>query len=106
MRCAKIQYRTRTRVTCYGNTTGIPVLVRNPSPFALDNIDLIKKAKKEGEDDDDDDDDDTSPIGTKRAHTVGGRITKGEDFWARVDAFFVNMIKERGRSFVGNRWKE
>ena len=29
-RCAKIQYRTRTRVTRFGNTAGIPVPVRNP----------------------------------------------------------------------------
>jgi hypothetical protein len=30
-RCAKIQYRTRTRVTRFGNTAGIPVPVRNPN---------------------------------------------------------------------------
>ena len=30
MRYAKIQYRTRTRVTCFGNTAGISIPVRNP----------------------------------------------------------------------------
>jgi len=28
--CAKVHYRTRTRVTCFGNTMGIPVPMRNP----------------------------------------------------------------------------
>ena len=30
-RCAKIQYRTRTRVTRFGNTAGFPVPVLNPT---------------------------------------------------------------------------
>ena len=30
-RCAKIQYRTHTRGTRFGNTAGFPVPVRNPS---------------------------------------------------------------------------
>ena len=30
-RCAKIQYRTCTRVTCFGNTMGIPVPMQNPT---------------------------------------------------------------------------
>ena len=29
-RCAKVQHRTRTRGTRFGNTTGKPVPVRNP----------------------------------------------------------------------------
>ena len=28
--CVKIEYRTRTRVTRFGNTTGIPIPMRNP----------------------------------------------------------------------------
>jgi hypothetical protein len=31
LRCAEIHYRTRTRVTCFGNTAGFTVPVRNPS---------------------------------------------------------------------------
>jgi len=74
--------------------------------FALDNIDLIKKAKKE-KDDDDDDDDETPETGSKRARTQGGgRIMKGQDFWARVDAFFVEMINARGRNLTATRWKD
>ena len=31
LRCAKMQHRTRTRVTRFGRTAGLPVPVRNPS---------------------------------------------------------------------------
>ena len=31
LRCAKIQNRTRTRITRFGNTAGLPVPVLNPS---------------------------------------------------------------------------
>ena len=34
-RCAKIQNRTRTRGTRFGNTAGIPVPVLNPNHFTL-----------------------------------------------------------------------
>lgn len=73
--------------------------------FALENIDLIKKApaKTSG---DGDDDLDAPQTGSKRARTQGGRITNGEDFWGKVDAFFVSMIEVRGRNLTGSSWKE
>jgi len=32
-RCAKIQYRTRTRGTRFGNTAGLPVPMLNPKKY-------------------------------------------------------------------------
>jgi len=72
----------------------------------LDNIELIRKAKKEGEDDDGDDEEAPQTGSNKRARTQGGRITKGEDFWGKVDSFFVEMIDAHGLSLVGSHWKE
>jgi hypothetical protein len=41
LRCAKVGYCTRTRTTCFGNTAGIPIPVRNPRDAT--DIDQINK---------------------------------------------------------------
>jgi hypothetical protein len=33
LRCAKIHYHTRTRVTRFGNTVGLPIPVFNPNEY-------------------------------------------------------------------------
>ena len=43
LRCAEIHYRTRTRVTRFGNTAGFTVPVRNPTqqPERGSRVDLV-----------------------------------------------------------------
>ena len=72
----------------------------------MDNIELIRKAKKEGEDDDSDDEEAPKTGSNKCACTQGGRIGKGEDLWGKVNSFFVEMIDAHGLSLVGSHWKE
>ena len=38
-RCAKIHYRTRTHVTCFGNTAGLPAPVLNLTWIKLNKVD-------------------------------------------------------------------
>jgi hypothetical protein len=73
--------------------------------FGLDNIDLIKKPVAPMASGDNGEDSD-SPTGSKRQRTQVGRIPKGEDFWGKVDSFFVEMVAKFGRDLVGTRWRE
>ena len=57
-------------------------------------------------DEDDNGEDSDSPTGSKRQRTQVGRIPKGEDFWGKVDSFFVEMVAKFGRDLVGTRWRE
>ena len=70
--------------------------------FALDNIELLRKSN----DKEDGNENDTVETGSKCPRTQGGRIMKGHDFWARVDAFFVDMINARGHNLTSSHWKE
>ena len=54
--------------------------------------------------DDDGEDSDSPP--TKHAHTQGGRIVKGEDFWGKVDTYFAVMVHKHGRVLTGLEWWE
>jgi hypothetical protein len=73
--------------------------------FALQNIELIRKASPFTADNNGDDSDTAEP-GSKRQHTQVGRIPKGEDFWGRMDKWFVQMIAQYGRTLSGPHWKE
>lgn len=59
----------------------------------------------------DDADDDSTPSSSppqkrKRVNKQGGgRIPKGKDFWSKVDVYFKEEIKKRGRNFKDARWK-
>jgi hypothetical protein len=70
----------------------------------LNNVELIKKPSPKNSSDDGDESD-SAQTGSKRPRTQVGRIAKGEDFWGRVDAFFVEKIAQMGRSLTGPRWK-
>jgi hypothetical protein len=73
----------------------------------LDNIDLIKKpAVNIGDNDGDDSDAPQARTGAKRVRTLGSRIAKGEDFWSKVDAYFVTMTGLHGRDLSAPGWKE
>lgn len=58
----------------------------------------------------DDDDDDAQGPPRKRSRKSkshgGGRIPAGEDFWGKVDEYFRNEIKERGKNLTGPKWKQ
>lgn len=50
----------------------------------------------------------TAQAGQKRKRTMarkGGRIANGEDFWARVDAWFSDEIAKRDKELSGPLWK-
>ncbi|KAF7975988.1 hypothetical protein HWV62_8146 [Athelia sp. TMB] len=74
--------------------------------FGLDNVTLIELVAPANDDDDDSEliPDDSAATGSKRKQ--GGRIPKGEDFWARVDAYFASHIESKGSNLLDMRWKE
>jgi hypothetical protein len=88
---------------CLANN--VPTNCRPQRHFALRNIELIKKPSALSGDNDGDDSDTAQP-GSKRPRTLVGRIAKGEDFWGRVDKWFVEMVAQYGRVLTGARWKE
>ncbi|THH23057.1 hypothetical protein EUX98_g8121 [Antrodiella citrinella] len=49
--------------------------------------------------------DSTATSKKRRKGRGGGRIPNGEDFWSKMDAFFADGIKERGRSLTNEMWK-
>ncbi|KAH9948702.1 hypothetical protein B0H21DRAFT_890351 [Amylocystis lapponica] len=72
--------------------------------FGLEHTDLIGVQEAEDSDINEDGDSDEAPK-KKRKRRAGGRITKGEDFWSRVDAFFVKEVAARGKRLTGSQWK-
>lgn len=78
--------------------------------FGLDNLSLISavivKPVEHNEDEDEDEYDIPAPSAPKKRKVrSGGRVPKGQDFWSRVDAWFIEEIKEKGRSLTGASWK-
>lgn len=44
------------------------------------------------------------PARKKRKTSSAGRVPRGQDFWSRVDAFFVATIGQYGRDLAGQLW--
>lgn len=72
----------------------------------MENISIIKKAVPK--DDDAPDSDESTPVvvPAKRKQRAGGRTPTGEDFWALVDAWFLEKVKALGTNLAGPQWKE
>lgn len=87
------------------HNTDVSIIQRR---FGLNNIDLIKKATTTSANDNNGDESDSTPppTGTKRQRTQVGRIAKGEDFWGKVDTYFVEMVAKYGRDMTSARWRE
>ena len=69
--------------------------------FGLDNLDLIRKQSTANSDNSSEaPETDSTPTGTKRQRTQGGRIVKGEDFWGRVDTWFFELVTRFGRDLT------
>ncbi|KAI0670255.1 hypothetical protein C8Q78DRAFT_1035408 [Trametes maxima] len=41
----------------------------------------------------------------KRKTTASGRVPQGQDFWSKVDKYFQDHIKEKGRNLTAPAWK-
>ncbi|KAF7366708.1 hypothetical protein MSAN_00928900 [Mycena sanguinolenta] len=68
--------------------------------FAFDNPGLLWIDESEEEEDSE-----SPPKKRKATSKKGGRVAAGQDFWAKVDAYFQTQIGLRGRNFKDPRWK-
>ncbi|KAF7971980.1 hypothetical protein HWV62_19321 [Athelia sp. TMB] len=79
--------------------------------FGLDNLDLLNRTEAvegavEGDEGDGDVEDSDSGSQPKRKRTKVGRVPHGEDFWGKVDSYFVGMVGKLGRNLAGAGWKD
>ena len=74
----------------------------------FDNSNLLGTPEESNAENNHDGPEDIEGSQAKKKHKwgAGGHIPKGEDFWGKVDAYFVSEIAKWGQNLTGTNWKE